>query len=414
MDSTPPLPIAPEQRLLAAIVFTDVVSFSARMQKEETKTLAMVDEDFAVMRDYAKQLSGAVLKSTGDGLLLYFTSAVQAMEWALKAQRHFAEKLKKNPDALRHRVGLHLGDVFRRANDVMGDGVNIAARLQSEAPVGGICISQVVYDVVKTKIELHVIRLEARKLKNIKESIQMYHVMLQAPAPVAAAPTPSFKKPVEAPKKKPTGMIVLLLAIVIGGGLLVRAYFKHESDLARSQEERAALAAALKAGQTPSNTPAVPSDPTPTPADPATPKAPVEEIDFARLALAGTRDERAQQLARESLPALDTWAVATLKRYTAERPLDTVRARFGQSVKIYTDANGQLRQGDGGANRTVAWRDFSPEDQGTIIVNMLNDAATLPPDDVMRGAEAFAYVNTLPEMARSLLAKRPAGARSRP
>jgi class 3 adenylate cyclase len=95
-------------------------------------------------------------------------------------------------NVLKHRVGIHLGDVFMRANDVMGDGVNIAARLQAQAPAGGICISQVVYDVVKSKMTLNVVRLEERKLKNIKENIPMYHVRLEerTAAATAVAPRP--------------------------------------------------------------------------------------------------------------------------------------------------------------------------------------------------------------------------------
>src|ERR1700712_578991 len=132
MESTPPQPIGSGQRMLAAIVFTDTVNFSARMQAEEVVTLDLLKRDFGVMRKFCEQYSGMVLKTTGDGLLLSFSSAVHAVTCAQKMQRYFAETAKTLPEEaiLTHRVGIHLGDVFFNENDVMGDGVNIAARLQ--------------------------------------------------------------------------------------------------------------------------------------------------------------------------------------------------------------------------------------------------------------------------------------------
>src|SRR6478735_7492183 len=92
--STPPIPPGPGQRSLAAIVFTDVVSFSARMQADEETTLRLLKRDFDDMREICIQHHGAVLKTTGDGLLLYFSSAVQAVAGALAMQQAFAEKQK--------------------------------------------------------------------------------------------------------------------------------------------------------------------------------------------------------------------------------------------------------------------------------------------------------------------------------
>src|SRR5579863_4856208 len=145
MSAEPPVPgPARSQRSLAAIVFTDVVSFSARMHADEVGTLKLLERDFADMRRLCREHEGEVLKTTGDGLLLTFASAVQAVACALAMQRAFAAAAKDPPPggALQHRVGIHLGDVLIQDKDVMGDGVNIAARLQAEAEPGGICISQ--------------------------------------------------------------------------------------------------------------------------------------------------------------------------------------------------------------------------------------------------------------------------------
>src|ERR1019366_8950737 len=176
---------SPGQRTLAAIVFTDVVSFSARMHSDEVGTLRLLQRDFAEMRRLCADFEGQVLKTTGDGLLLTFTSAVQAVACALAMQRQFAAEAKGQPSqggALQHRIGIHLGDVLVQDQDVMGDGVNIASRLQAEAEPGGICISQTVYDVVKNKLEMNVVSLGARELKNITHAMPVYQLLLDAQA----------------------------------------------------------------------------------------------------------------------------------------------------------------------------------------------------------------------------------------
>src|ERR1019366_3038208 len=188
---------SPGQRTLAAIVFTDVVSFSARMHSDEVGTLRLLQRDFAEMRRLCADFEGQVLKTTGDGLLLTFTSAVQAVACALAMQRQFAAEAKGQPSqggALQHRIGIHLGDVLVQDQDVMGDGVNIASRLQAEAEPGGICISQTVYDVVKNKLEMKVVSLGARDLKNIAQAMPVYRLLLDAqtldPASKGASPAP--------------------------------------------------------------------------------------------------------------------------------------------------------------------------------------------------------------------------------
>src|SRR5262245_2455927 len=170
------------QRRLAAIIFTDVVGFSARIQENETGTLQLVERDTQFIKNVCTSFNGRILKSTGDGLLIFFDSAVDAVAAALKIQEEFAQqKATASPqDVLEHRIGIHLGDVFIRDGDVMGDGVNIAARLQQIAEPGGICISQTVYEVVKNKLSLQVTSLGPRELKNIREAVPAYLVLLEA------------------------------------------------------------------------------------------------------------------------------------------------------------------------------------------------------------------------------------------
>ncbi|MGA7935590.1 MAG: adenylate/guanylate cyclase domain-containing protein, partial [Kovacikia sp.] len=168
------------QRVLAAIVFTDVVNFSAHMGANEERTLYLMQRDTRVMADLCQQFEGQVLKTTGDGLLMYFTSAVQAVECAIGIQGAIAEAATDltPQDVLAHRIGIHLGDVFFSETDVMGSGVNIAARLQNKADPGGICISQTVYDVVKNQLELKATYLGPQELKNIRDPVPAYQILV--------------------------------------------------------------------------------------------------------------------------------------------------------------------------------------------------------------------------------------------
>ncbi|MGQ4648650.1 adenylate/guanylate cyclase domain-containing protein [Lyngbya aestuarii] len=167
-----------EHRTLAAIVFTDVVGFSSLMAEDEENTLHLVRRDFRLMRQLCQQFEGKVLKTIGDALLMYFTSAVRAVACAQEIQASLAEAAAKlpQPEVLSHRIGIHLGDVFFNGKDVMGDGVNVAARLQSAAEPGGICMSQTIYNVVKNPLALKSITLVPKKLKNIQESVLVYQI----------------------------------------------------------------------------------------------------------------------------------------------------------------------------------------------------------------------------------------------
>ena len=173
------------QRTLAAIVFTDVVSYSALMAANEEHTLDMLRRDFQVMKQLCHRFEGKVLKTIGDALLMYFASAVKAVACAQQIQLSLAEMAANlaPEEILTHRIGIHLGDVFFNGSDVMGDGVNIAARLQAEAQPGGICLSQTIYEVVKKPLALKATDLVQRKLKNISESVLVYQIPAIYPTP---------------------------------------------------------------------------------------------------------------------------------------------------------------------------------------------------------------------------------------
>jgi TolB-like protein/class 3 adenylate cyclase len=176
---SPDVPANGERRL-AAIVFSDVVGYSARMQRDEAATMALVGVDFARMTALAAGEGGEVLNTMGDGMLLSFSSAVHAVKFALHAQTEFAHRSVTNPPekALVHRIGIHVGDVFRVDGRVAGDGVNIASRLQAKAPAGGICVSQTVCDLIKGKITVQAVPLGPQEFKNITGKIPVYQLVL--------------------------------------------------------------------------------------------------------------------------------------------------------------------------------------------------------------------------------------------
>jgi class 3 adenylate cyclase len=175
------------QRSLAAIVFTDAAGFSARVGDDEDGTVALIRRDLDLMTVLCKQFEGQVVKSRGDGLMMLFSSAVQAVSCAMEIQKALAERAKLSADeqVLLHRIGIHLGDVLLSDGDALGDGVNVAARLEAEAEPGGICMSQTVYDVVKNRLFLQAVRIGDLKLKNIAEPVAAYKVAGLSPRPKA-------------------------------------------------------------------------------------------------------------------------------------------------------------------------------------------------------------------------------------
>lgn len=170
------------QRILAAIMVTDAVGFSARMSLDEGLTLRLIDRDLTLIAQSCVDFGGKVLKSTGDGLLMYFLSAVEAVSCGLEIQRCLVDQAVGLPPEqyLDHRIGIHLGDIVVSEQDVMGNGVNITARLQTYAQPRGLCISQTVFDVVKARLNLNAVFLGALDLKNIHEPVPAYQINLYA------------------------------------------------------------------------------------------------------------------------------------------------------------------------------------------------------------------------------------------
>ena len=167
------------QRKLTAIMCADVVGYSRLMGANEKATLRTLTDYQQVFADYVEMFRGRIVNSPGDSILAEFASVVDAVEGAAEIQRELAER---NAEMLEDRqmlfrIGVNHGDVMVRGEELYGDAVNIAARLESLAEPGGICISRPVYDQVKQKLKLHFEYMGEQQVKNIAEAVRAYQVL---------------------------------------------------------------------------------------------------------------------------------------------------------------------------------------------------------------------------------------------
>ena len=192
-----------ETRKIAAILVADVVGYSRLAGADEDRTLArlralrsdLIDPTIAVHQ-------GRVVKRTGDGILIEFRSVVEAVRCAIEVQNGLVERNAGLPTERRieFRIGIHLGDVVEESDgDLMGDGVNIAARLEGIAQPGSICLSNAAYEQVRDKVKEQYVDLGEQVLKNIQRPVRVYSLassaIIPSTAPLAETPEPSAEQP---------------------------------------------------------------------------------------------------------------------------------------------------------------------------------------------------------------------------
>src|SRR5205809_1290322 len=169
-----------EHRRLAAIMFTDMVDYTALAQRDETLALKLLDEHRQILRSLFSPFNGTEIKTVGDAFLVEFHSALEAAQCAIEIQRTLA---KRNHDVavdqrIEVRIGIHIGDVVHRDGDVYGDGVNIASRIQAVAGPGGICVSMDVERQIHSALEARLTKLAPTELKNIHVPMDLYRIVL--------------------------------------------------------------------------------------------------------------------------------------------------------------------------------------------------------------------------------------------
>ncbi len=167
------------ERRLAAILAADVVGYTRLMGADETGTLRrMIELRQQVLEPLIAEHHGRVVKLIGDGLLVEFASVVDSIACAVVWQERVAEREAEEDDDIRlqFRIGINLGDVIVEGDDIHGDGVNIAARLEGLANPGGICVARNVFDQVKGKVDLDFEDLGGQEVKNIAEPVHVFRV----------------------------------------------------------------------------------------------------------------------------------------------------------------------------------------------------------------------------------------------
>ena len=232
-----------ETRKIAAILVADIVGYSRLAGTDEDRTLSRLRGLRSDLIDPAIDAHhGRIVKRTGDGSLIEFRSVVDAVRCAIEVQNGMIERNSGLPPERRieFRIGIHLGDVVEEADgDLMGDGVNIAARLEGFAAPGSICLSEDAYRQVSGRLETEVTDLGPTKLKNIERPIRVFSVQVGVPA----QPKPAAKaKP--SPKKRSQLVllgvgIVVLMAIATGAWYLVSA--NRSATIASKPTEAAGL-----------------------------------------------------------------------------------------------------------------------------------------------------------------------------
>jgi len=168
------------QRRLAAIMFTDLAGYTALTQRNEALAMQLLEEHRKLVRPFFPKHNGREVKTIGDAFLVEFASALEATRCAFDIQQSLNElNYGRSQDrSVMLRIGIHLGDVIHAENDVYGDAVNIASRIEPLASPGGICVSQQVYDQIKNKFEFPLSSIGERSLKNVNEAVEVFRVVL--------------------------------------------------------------------------------------------------------------------------------------------------------------------------------------------------------------------------------------------
>ena len=163
------------ERKLAAIMFTDIVGFTKIMGDDETTALSILENQQSLINPIIEEYKGTIIKKMGDGLLIEFPSTVEAVECATQMQDLIKSYNTSDGNIEFHiRIGIHLGDIVILGDDILGDGVNIASRIEPLASPDGICITDAVYQSVKSKLKLDAKRIDDVDLKHIDDKYTIY------------------------------------------------------------------------------------------------------------------------------------------------------------------------------------------------------------------------------------------------
>ncbi len=232
-----------EQRKLAAIMFTDMVGYSAMSQRNEGLAQELLEEHRALLRPLFPRFNGTEIKTIGDAFLVEFHSALEAAQCGIEIQRALAKRNHDVPSERRIelKIGIHIGDVVHRGGDVYGDGVNIASRIEPLAGAGGICVSMDVERQIRNALEARFEKLAPTELKNISLAMDLFRIVLPWEKEVLSVERgASQRKGSQARWLSVAGLVGGLIVVI---GLLVQTRAKPTRPIAGSNANSSTKAA---------------------------------------------------------------------------------------------------------------------------------------------------------------------------
>jgi class 3 adenylate cyclase len=303
------------KRKIAAIFAADIAGYSRLVAEDEEETLRRLAAYRAVTDDFIAKAGGRIFNTAGDAVLAEFPSAVEAVRCAIDIQESLRTRNMAYPPSrqMSFRIGITIGDVVERDGDLLGDGVNIAARLEGLAEVGGICISRAVHEQVANKLSVQFADIGAQEVKNIPTPVHAYMVAMRREDGTYA--TPQAKKPFAKPAATTAGWmwplaatIVCVAAIGVGGFLYLSTLQMANKDAVPASQMAAAAPPMSPKSVTQPAMPVVaaPAAPTTTPAP--TPRASGDQL--AANVVPFVSDRTRLNLANDYIPASDHKAFA--------------------------------------------------------------------------------------------------------
>src|SRR3954471_14980378 len=249
------------KRKIAAIFAADIAGYSRLVAEDEEETLRRLASYREVVDDFIARAGGRIFNTAGDAVLAEFPSAVEAVRCAIDIQESLRTRNMAYPPSrqMAFRIGITIGDVVERDGDLLGDGVNIAARLEGLAEVGGICISRAVHEQVANKLSVQFADIGAQEVKNIPTPVHAYMVAMRREDGTYA--TPKLKTAASKVAAAPVWMWPLVVAVVSIVAILVTGSL-YNTRL--KQAATAAITPTATPAAAPSATPAA-ATPSPTP-----------------------------------------------------------------------------------------------------------------------------------------------------
>jgi len=230
------------KRKLTAILSTDAVGYSRLMGEDEATTVRTLETYKRVISDLIQQHRGRVVDAPGDNILAEFASVVDAVQCAVAAQHEIQARNLELPETRRmqFRIGINLGDVIEEGDRIYGDGVNIAARLESLAEPGGICVSKTAFDHIETKLPLGYEYLGEQNVKNIAKPVTAYKVLMESRVTVKA---PAQAKPKEGARRRSKfiALVSVLIMVVVAAVFWRFAFPPAEPKVEKASQQRMAF-----------------------------------------------------------------------------------------------------------------------------------------------------------------------------